>query len=119
MKTDADHCSLKVMGILYVNMRSYNCCKSSTAEFKQISTLSSLLKLVGEESRLKLLCLLRQSEHCVCEILEHFEMSQSLVSHHLSDLKEAELIQDRREGRQIYYSLTNKGQKVTNNIFAL
>jgi len=102
-----------------MNMSSYNCCKSNTAEFKQISKLSSLLKLVGEESRLKILCLLRQGEHCVCEMLEHFDMSQSLVSHHLSDLKEVGLITDRKSGRQVYYSLTKLGQKITNSIFDL
>lgn len=102
-----------------MNMCSYNCCNPNTSEFKQISNLSSLLKLVGEESRLKLLCLLRQGEHCVCEMLEHFDMSQSLISHHLSDLKEAGLIIDRKEGRQVFYSLTSEGKKVTNNIFSL
>lgn len=102
-----------------MNMCSYNCCNPNTSEFKQISDLSSLLKLVGEESRLKLLCLLRQGKHCVCEMLEHFDMSQSLVSHHLSDLKDDGLIQNRREGRQIFYSLTTKGKKITNSIFSL
>ena len=102
-----------------MNMNSYKCCQSNTTKFKQVSNLSRLLKLVGEESRLKLLCLLNQGEHCVCEILEHFDMSQSLVSHHLSDLKEAGLINDRKDGRQVFYSRTEKGQKVTNNIFSL
>lgn len=102
-----------------MNMNSYKCCQPNTTEFKQVSNLSRLLKLVGEESRLKLLCLLNHGEHCVCKILEHFTMSQSLVSHHLSDLKEAGLINDRKNGRQVFYSLTEKGQKVTNNIFSL
>ena len=102
-----------------MNMSSYKCCQPNTSEFKQISNLSSLLKLVGEENRLKLLCLIRQGEHCVCEMLEHFDMSQSLVSHHLSDLKDAGLIQDRKEGRQVFYSLTTEGKEVTKNIFSL
>ena len=102
-----------------MNMSSYNCCQPNTNEFKQVSELSILLKLVGEESRLKLLCLLRQGEHCVHEMLEHFDMSQSLVSHHLSDLKEVDLITDRKDGRQVFYSLTEKGQKIINNIFSL
>jgi len=100
-----------------MNMSSYNCCQPKTDEFNKVDSLSSLLKLIGEESRLKILCLLRQGEHCVCEILEHFDMSQSLTSHHLSDLKDADLIADRKEGRQVFYSLTKKGQKVTNSIF--
>ncbi len=91
-----------------MNMGSYNCCVPETKEFTQVSSLSTLLKLVGEESRLKLLCLLHQGEHCVCEMLEHFDMSQSLVSHHLSDLKEAGLVSIRKDGRQVHYSLTAK-----------
>ncbi len=102
-----------------MNMSSYKCCTPNTPEFEKVSQLSSLLKLVGEENRLKLLCLLRQDEHCVCEMLEHFEMSQSLISHHLSDLKEAGLVSNRKIGRKVFYSLTKKGQTVTNNLFSL
>ena len=102
-----------------MNMRSYNCCQNNTKEFKKINSISNLLKLVAEENRLKLLCLLRQGEHCVCEIISHFEMSQSLVSHHLADLREENLVVSRKEGRQVYYSLTAKGKKLTNNIFSL
>ena len=100
-------------------MNSYNCCKPRTAEFEQISNLSSFLKLIGEESRLKLLCLLHHGEYCVCEIYEHCGLSQSLVSHHLSDLRDAGLIKDQKRGRKVYYSLTIKGQKITDNVFAL
>ena len=100
-------------------MSSYLCCQPNTDEFIQVKHLSNLLKLVGEENRLKLLCLLSQGERCVCEILEHFDMSQSLVSHHLSDLKVADIIQYQKKGRKVFYSLTKKGKKVTNNIFAL
>jgi len=102
-----------------MNMCSYNCCIPKTDEFKKVESLSYLLKLVGEESRLKLLCLLRQKEHCVCEILEHFDMSQSLISHHLSDLKEAGLVTDRKEGRRVFYALTSKGTQITNTIFSI
>ena len=100
-------------------MNSYNCCQNNTKEFKKINSISNLLKLVAEENRLKLLCLLRQGEHCVCEIIAHFDMSQSLVSHHLADLREENLVFSRRDGRQVYYSLTAKGKKLTNNIFSL
>lgn len=95
-----------------MNMRSYNCCSPDKDEFKKITSLSSLLKIVSVESRLKLLCILKSDEHCVCEIDEHLDMSQSLISHHLRNLKEAGLVNDEKRGQRVYYCLTKLGYKV-------
>ena len=102
-----------------MNMSSYNCCSPLSNESKQVNKISSLLKVVSEESRLKLLCILRRGEHCVCEIMEHVELSQSLISHHLKDLKEAEVVQDEKRGLYVYYSLTKKGKEITDLIFQI
>ena len=59
------------------------------------------------------------SDCCVCEILEYLKLSQSLTSHHLADLKETGLIKDRKKGRNAFYTLTTKGQKITKNILSL
>lgn len=99
-------------------MSSYSCCTTDRREFKQISSLSSLLKLVGEENRLKILCILKQGQHCVCEVEKHLDLSQSLISHHLKDLKEAGLISDEKKGLWVHYSLTEKGQKLANMLFS-
>ena len=66
-----------------------------------------------------MLCILRQGERCVCEIMENVKMSQSLVSHHLSDLKKAGIVVDDKRGLRVYYSLTNKGRQITNLIFQI
>lgn len=95
-----------------MNMDSYSCCTPDTIEYKSVVSLSSLLKLVAEESRLKLLCILGSGEHCVCEILDHVDMSQSLVSHHLADMKQAGLVADEKRGLRVYYLLTPKGDKI-------
>lgn len=102
-----------------MNMRSYNCCASGKPEFKQISSLPSLLKIIGEENRLKILCILKKGEHCVCEIEKHLHLSQSLISHHLKDLKETGLITDRKNGLWVYYSLTDKGSHIINLLFKI
>lgn len=102
-----------------MNMGSYNCCVPNKAEFGQVASLSSFLKLVAEESRLKLLCLLRQGQHCVCELIDHTHLSQSLISHHLRDLKDAGLVENEKRGQWAYYSLTKKGKKVSNLLFSL
>jgi len=95
-----------------MNMSSYSCCSPDTKEYKSVLTLSSILKLVAEESRLKLFCILGSGEHCVCELLEHVDMSQSLVSHHLADMKRAGLVTDDKQGLRVYYQLTRTGEKI-------
>jgi len=102
-----------------MNMSSYSCCSASSSESKQVTALANLLKLVSEKSRLKMLCILRQGEHCVCEIMKHVKMSQSLISHHLSDLKEAGIVIDDKRGLRVYYSLTEEGKHITNLLFQI
>jgi ArsR family transcriptional regulator, arsenate/arsenite/antimonite-responsive transcriptional repressor len=102
-----------------MNMSSYSCCTTDKNEYKNVSSLSSLLKLVGEESRLKILCILRKGQHCVCEIEKHVQLSQSLTSHHLKDLKGIGLIVDEKKGLSVYYSLTEKGKRIVNSLFNL
>jgi ArsR family transcriptional regulator len=102
-----------------MNMGSYSCCKNETKEIKQVNKLSDLLKLVGDTSRLKLLCILRQKEHCVCELIEHVNLSQSLISHHLQDLKKIGVVSDEKRGQYVYYALTDEGKRITNLIFQI
>ncbi|MCR4329054.1 MAG: metalloregulator ArsR/SmtB family transcription factor [Candidatus Roizmanbacteria bacterium] len=100
-------------------MDSYSCCLSTSGESKQVAKMAALLKIVSEESRLKLLCILRRGEHCVCEFAEHVDLSQSLISHHLKDLKDVGVITDEKRGLRVYYSLTNKGKYITNLLFQI
>lgn len=102
-----------------MNMSSYSCCTTLAKESKQVTSLSSLLKLVSEESRLRLLCVLKKGEHCVCELMEHVDMSQSLISHHLKDLKDAGIITNEKKGLRVYYSLTKKGKHIINLLFKI
>jgi len=102
-----------------MNMSSYRCCSSKTIESKKVISLSSLLKLISEESRLKLLCILRKGKYCVCEMMEHVSLSQSLISHHLKDLKDAGIVTDEKKGLRVYYSLTKKGKNIINLLFKL
>jgi ArsR family transcriptional regulator len=113
------HCIIKSIDINYMNMSSYSCCSPSGNESKQVTKMSALLKIVSEESRLKLLCLLRNGEHCVCELMEHVDLSQSLISHHLKDLKDAEVVADEKRGLRVYYSLTKTGKHITNLLFQI
>lgn len=64
-----------------------------------------LCHALSDETRLQLLELLAESEQCVCDLTDILKSSQSRLSFHLKTLKEAGLLQDRREGRWVYYSL--------------
>ncbi len=60
---------------------------------------------LSEPIRIKVIELLRQRELCVCDLCDILDISQSKLSFHLKNLKEANLVNSRQEGRWIYYSL--------------
>lgn len=99
-----------------MNLNSYKCCTKGDKEPKRVETLSTLLRLVSEESKLKLLCILRRGEHCVCEIMEHLKLSQSLISHHLQDLKLADIVTHEKRGLRVYYTLTPQGRLIADTL---
>jgi len=60
---------------------------------------------LADETRLKIIDRLRDGEDCVCNLTGPLGTRQSLLSFHLRTLKDAGIIQDRKEGRWVYYSL--------------
>ena len=69
--------------------------------------LSELFKVFGDSTRIRILYALYEAEVCVCDLAEVLNMSQSAVSHQLKNLKSARLIKSRREGKQVFYSLSD------------
>lgn len=65
---------------------------------------SSLLKALADETRAKILHILSCGEKCACELLEYFDISQPTLSHHLSILVGAGLIDARQDGKWVHYS---------------
>ena len=84
---------------------SKKCCKKGSDESKKIEKLSEFLKVISAENRLRIICLLKQGEKCVCEIYEHLDLSQNLTSHHLKVLNEADIVNSRQEGLNVYYRI--------------
>ncbi|HSR65685.1 MAG TPA: metalloregulator ArsR/SmtB family transcription factor [Xanthomonadaceae bacterium] len=64
-----------------------------------------LLKALGNEKRLQLLCLLVEGERSVGELNARLDLSQSALSQHLALLREDGLVRARREAQVVYYSL--------------
>ena len=65
-------------------------------------------KAIADESRVRILFMLNGYELCVCQIVEVLGLAPSTVSKHLSILRHAGLVEGRKEGRWIYYRISNE-----------
>lgn len=68
---------------------------------------SLLFKALGDETRLKIVCALSQGEMCVCDLAQVLGASVSAVSHQLSTLRRAGLITFRRNGKEVFYKISD------------
>jgi ArsR family transcriptional regulator len=68
---------------------------------------AQLLKALTHPARLAILSILRDGEHCVCHMEAHLGFRQAYLSQQLANLREAGLIQDRRDGWNIFYRVTD------------
>jgi ArsR family transcriptional regulator, arsenate/arsenite/antimonite-responsive transcriptional repressor len=66
---------------------------------------ASWFRALGDETRLKILECVLEREQCVCDLTELLSSKQPLLSFHLKTLKDAGILNDRRAGRWVYYSL--------------
>ncbi|KAF0177513.1 MAG: ArsR family transcriptional regulator [Nitrospirae bacterium] len=71
-----------------------------------MKTLANVYHALSEVTRLRILKLLEHGELCVCDLVAALEMSQPKISFHVAALKRAGLINDRKDGRWIRYSIT-------------
>ncbi len=67
--------------------------------------LQQTLKALADPTRREILNLLKQGKLSAGEITNHFDITSAAISRHLSVLKDADLIQDTREGKYIFYEL--------------
>jgi DNA-binding transcriptional ArsR family regulator len=66
-------------------------------------------KAIGHPARLRVVAMLGDGELCVCQITAVLRLAASTVSAHLAELKGAGLVEERKSGRWVYYSLTATG----------
>ena len=78
---------------------------------KELGDLAELFKVFGDSTRIKILYDLFHGEKNVTEICEDLEMNQSAISHQLKLLKTSKLVNSRREGKQMIYSLADEHVK--------
>ena len=70
-----------------------------------------VFKAFCDENRLQILEMLRSGEKCACKLLEELQISQSTLSHHMKILCDAGIVQGRKDGKWVHYSLDPAGAK--------
>lgn len=70
-----------------------------------MESLANIYHALSEVTRLRIMKLLEHGELCVCDLVAALEMSQPKISFHVAALKSAGLINDRKQGRWIHYSI--------------
>ena len=69
--------------------------------------LAELYKVFADSTRIKILYCLFEAEMCVCDIAQLLGMTTSAISHQLRVLKQSKLVKFRREGKTVFYSLSD------------
>jgi ArsR family transcriptional regulator, arsenate/arsenite/antimonite-responsive transcriptional repressor len=68
----------------------------------------NITKALADSTRIRVLLALRQQELCACQITELIGLAQSTMSKHFYLLKQARLVDSRKDGRWVYYALPGK-----------
>ena len=82
-----------------------------------MNDLVLLGKALADPTRIRILAALRLSELCVCELGDALEMSQSTLSTHLQTVRQAGLVNTRKDGKWIYYGLEATTAPLLDTIF--
>jgi ArsR family transcriptional regulator len=105
-KISIENCSCSVIHEDVVNR-----VKEYIPEEETLYDLADLFKVLGDSTRIKILCALFQAEMCVCDIAALLGMTQSAISHQLRVLKQGRIVKYRKEGKVVYYSLEDEHVK--------
>lgn len=77
------------------------------ADSKTADKQSRFFKALADETRLRIVKLLEVREMCVCEVMVALGLTQPTASHHLGILENAGLVNDRKEGKWVFYSIAD------------
>lgn len=86
----------------------------------EIEEVSKIAKALSVPNRLEIMILISGKEMCACHLLEHFNITQPTLSHHIKQLKDCKIINERKQGKWSYYSVNeekiNEFKRFINNI---
>lgn len=82
--------------------------KAKMTDEEMLYDLADFFKVLGDSTRIRIICALFQAELCVCDIASVLNMTQSSISHQLKTLKQARLVKSRRDGKTMFYALDDE-----------
>ncbi|MCI7334977.1 MAG: metalloregulator ArsR/SmtB family transcription factor [Oscillospiraceae bacterium] len=85
--------------------------KKNMPDDELIFDLAEFFKVFADSTRMKILWALHENELCVCDIAVVLNMTKSAVSHQLKYLRGANLVKNRKDGKIVYYSLSDSHVK--------
>lgn len=85
--------------------------REKAAAGPELARVSELYKIFGDLTRIKILNALDAVELCVCDLAHLLDMTNSAISHQLAVLKKYNLVKARKEGKIVYYSLSDSHVK--------
>ena len=95
-----------------------NCMETLDNMEGSFQKMTKLLSIAGSDVRLKILYLLNlENELCPCDLADILKMSVPAISQHIRKIKDAGIINSRRDGQTLYYSLNRDETEIFNSIF--
>ena len=77
-----------------------------------------IFKAFCDDNRLKILEQLRTGEKCACKLLDELQITQPTLSHQMKLLCDADIVQGRKEGKWVHYSINPEGAKRAEELLA-
>ena len=70
--------------------------------------LANLYKILGDETRCKIVYCLKENEMCVCDLANVLSMTKSSISHQLATMKKFGIVKSEKRGKEVFYSLDDE-----------
>ena len=107
MNTEQDKNHIEACKCNTIHQENVDKVLEAMPEEEVLYDLAELFKVFGDCTRIRILAALIESEMCVCDLAVALTATQSAISHQLRVLKQANLVKHRRQGKVVYYSLSD------------
>jgi ArsR family transcriptional regulator, lead/cadmium/zinc/bismuth-responsive transcriptional repressor len=97
----------EICDVFCINKEAVDDVRAKMLDRNLVADTAEIFKVLGDPTRMRLLCALAQRELCVCDLSAVLGMTQSAISHQLRVLRSARLVRYRKVGKIVYYTLSD------------